>query len=369
MPIHQWFWLVAIIISVLYALLILYLLMGWERIKLFRSQPKIHHTKVSIIVPFHNEVETMGSCVAGMLTQQIQTTLFEIILVDDHSTDGSSELAAQLVSDFPKVSCIQNNAKGKKAALELGISKAQGELIVTADADCIYPSNWLSTLIDYYETHQPNLIIGPMELKTGKSFFQKFQALEYVSLMGSTAGAAGIGRPIMCNGANLAFKKEVYQQFSNPFKREYTSGDDVFLLHQFKKLDATKIHYLKSPEALVLTSGTSSIKEFFKQRFRWTSKAPGYKDADTIITATLVFGVSLLISVGIALVPFFHSILKPLGFIYGIKTVVDFCFFYRVAPFFGKKNLLWFVPIFEVLYAWYVTVSGLSVFFTGRLRK
>ncbi|MFA6402946.1 MAG: glycosyltransferase [Salinivirgaceae bacterium] len=369
MTLYHWFWLVSIMVSVLYAALILYLWMGWNRTKPFQAQPKTHHTKVSVVVPFHNEVDSLKQCIDGLMNQQIQTTFFEIILVDDHSTDGSSELASQIVSDSPVIKYVQNSTKGKKAALETGISNTQGEFIVTTDADCVYPLNWLSTLVDYYETHHPNLIIGPMELKTGNSFFQKFQALEYLSLMGSTAGAAGMGRAVMCNGANLAFKKEVYEQFPNPFKREYASGDDVFLLHQFKELNAIKVHYLKSDEAVVLTSGINGFREYLNQRFRWTSKAPGYKDTDTIVTAALVFGISALLTAGMVLSPFFHSILIPLCIMYGIKTIVDFCFFYRVAPFFGKKNLLGYVPFFEVLYAIYVTVSGLSVFFTGRLRK
>ncbi len=369
MTFYHWFWLVAIIASLLYTGLILFFFIGWERIKSFRSQQKTHHTKVSVIVPFHNEIDKIKDCIESLTHQKIQTTYFEIILVDDHSTDGSSELASQILCDTPMLRYMQNITRGKKSALELGISIAQGELIVTTDADCIYPPNWLATLVDYYETHQPNLIIGPLELKTGNSFFQKFQAMEYLSLMGSTAGAVGIGRPILCNGANLAFKKEVYQQFPDPFKRQYTSGDDVFLLHNFKKREATKIHYLKSHEAVVLTSGAYGIKEFLKQRFRWTSKAPGYKDTDTIITATLVYGISVLLTFGIMVIPFTNSILKPLGLIYGLKTIGDCWFFYRVMPFFGKKNLLWLVPLFEVIYAFYVTASGFSVLFTSSFRK
>ncbi|MCK9207638.1 MAG: glycosyltransferase [Salinivirgaceae bacterium] len=364
MALYLVIWVITVVFITTYAVVIFFVTKGWTRLKHFQASAHDTHTKVSIIVPFRNESEHLTHCLDSLINQSFPVSDLEIILVDDLSSDDSKEIAQECSRQNPHVVYLRNQNPGKKGALEYGILYSKGELLVTVDADSEYPLNWLHTLVQYYEMHHADLIIGSMQLKTGTSWFQKFQALEYISLMGTTAGAAGINRPVMCNGANLAFKKEVYQRFSDPFKREYISGDDVFLLHQFKRTDPSKIHYLKSPETVVLTNGADNLKAFLKQRFRWASKAPGYRDFDTLFIAGVVLGVAFSLILTMLLAFFNIQYVMLFLCLFSIKTMVDLWFFTHVLHFFGKlSSLLMYLPFFELAHALYVLVASVSVLF------
>ncbi|MGD9994271.1 MAG: glycosyltransferase [Salinivirgaceae bacterium] len=364
-------WLFAVVFSLMYLFVMMGFLSGWNGLVNYTQKQKQHHTRVSILLPFYNEFENLEACVEGLVHQQIQTTLVEILLIDDHSTDGSTKLAQQLAAQYYQVSYLANpeGTKGKKAALETGIASAKGDLIITTDADCSHPPHWLSTMIDYYETQQAGLIIGPVTMQIGTSWLQKFQGIEFVSLIGTTGGAAGINRPIMCNGANLAFTKAVYQEFSDPFKKEFLSGDDVFLMHQVKSRYPESIHFIKSAQALVETKSAGSWKQFFRQRFRWASKTPGYTDSDTLFTAGVVFGISLTIILSALLMIQDLNFYKPLLFVFLFKTAIDSWFFFWVALFFNKRKLAVYIPLFELFYSLYVVIASVSIIFKSDYRS
>jgi len=182
----------------------------------------------------------------------------------------------------------------------------------------------------------------------------------------SGAGAIGINHPVMCNGANLAFKKSVFLELDNPFNLEYSSGDDVFLLHSMKKVDANKIHFLKSADATVVTQAAKNIKSLFKQRNRWVSKTPGYADGDTKFTAFVVFAASFLLVTGLGLIVYNVNFWKPVLFLFLLKTVVDTLFLNQVSSFFKQKKLIKWVTVFELFYVFYVTITVMSLFFGKR---
>lgn len=364
MNFFSWFWAFCIVTGFLYTALMVWFLNGWKSIPLFICKNKVFNTKVSILVPFYNEATTLKACIDSLVHQNIQTTELEIILIDDQSTDQSTSIAKKYAKQYRRVRYELNTRnKGKKQSLLHGIDSSKGELIVTTDADCIYSEFWIANFVEYFELYEPNMIVGPVFLKTGKSLFQKFQQLEFISLIASGAGAIGINHPVMCNGANLAFSKLAFMQLKDPFNIKYSSGDDVFLLHSMKKLDAEKIHFIKSKEAAVITSSASSIKDFFKQRFRWVSKTPGYTDSDTKFTAFVVFASSFLWVLGLGLMVYNIEFWKPLLFLFIVKTLIDMLFLNGVSSYFKQKKLLKWIPIFEIFYGFYVTATAMSILF------
>ena len=135
--------------------------------------------------------------------------MFEIIIVDDNSTDGTAE-AFYAFKLTDNIHLISNNGKGKKEAIKTGIMKASGKLIMTTDADCRMGSSWIGTVAAFYEEHKPDMIISPVQIESSPGFFGRFQELEFLSLQGITAGTAYGGNGTMCNGANLSFTKEAY---------------------------------------------------------------------------------------------------------------------------------------------------------------
>ena len=209
-------------------------------------------------------------------------------MLDDNSTDKTFEIADGFTG-LSNILTINNKGRGKKQALRTGILISKGNLIITTDADCRMGKNWIRTIAAFYEMNKPDMIICPVKLESVPGFFGRLQELEFLSLQGITAGCALSGNATMCNGANLAFTREVYLNHSDNLHDEINSGDDIFLLHSLKKENESKILWLESPDAMVTTKSSSTFGSFLKQRSRWISKGKAYKDRYTILLGIVTF--------------------------------------------------------------------------------
>ena len=180
-------------------------------------------------------------------------------------------------------------------------------------------------------------------------------------MTGSGAGAAGIDKPIFCNGANLMFKKQTYMNLQDPLLKKTASGDDTFLLHKIKKKYSGRIKFLKSIEATVKTQGAGKINDFFQQRVRWTSKSRYYKDFDLIMTACIVFLTNLTILYWYIM--FFITGSLFFLFFYSVKTSIDGIFLWPVLKFYKKSRLFYLVPLVQLLYPVYIVFTVISASF------
>lgn len=363
MHLYEWYWLIGVVVSILYLALIVWFIKGWHSIAWYNPENKFLHAKVSVVVPFCDEEEHLKLCIDGLLKQSIKTDFLEIILVNDHSSDASPLIAQSYANQRQDVRYLDNDNPGKKNALLKAIENAEGELIVTTDADCSHGIDWLSTMVSFYQKSKAKLLIGPVVFEPVKGIFQHFQYLEFVSLVGTGAATAGIKHPTMCNGANLAFDKNAFETLQDPFNMEYVSGDDVFLLHAMKKEHSDDIHFIKANEAIVYTKPKESLSAFLNQRQRWASKAKGYKDADTLFTAFVVFLNAVLIVLGIFMLLFRVDFWKPWLFIFLTKTFADYLFFSSVDAFFSVKKYFKYLFVFEFIYAFYISFSALMGMF------
>jgi hypothetical protein len=212
----------------------------------------------------------------------------------------------------------------------------------------------LKTIASFYEENKSEMIICPVELEGGKGFFQRFQELEFLSLQGITAGTAFAGRPVMCNGANLAFTKEAYNRHSFDLHDEIISGDDVFLLHAIKSEPGNKIMWLESDEARVITNTSATVLSFLRQRSRWISKAGAYKDRYTRILGIVTF-VTILLQLSLLIAAIFNTVfLWVLVAAFLLISVPDYLILLNTASRYRKKSIMnVFIPG-QVIYPFYV---------------
>ena len=339
-------------VALVYAVLIIRFFFGFRKIG---RQP--HHSgaslAVSVIVPFRNEEGTIGRTLESLLEQQTDAD-FEIVAVDDHSTDGSARVVADIAARNPNLRLVESTGQGKKAALATGIATARHNAIITADADCIYNSRWLDAMSATFEKQGCRLLAAPVVIGGRLNWFGKFQFVDFASLVGSGIGAAGCRRPIMCNGANLMFSRQTYNELTDPLNSKFASGDDVFLLHSIKKnFGADSICFTAQPETIAETSPAPTVGAFLRQRTRWGGKATGYTDVDSLIVAAFVAAESLLLCIGIAALPLLW---KPALVLYMTKLVADTLLLSAVCKRFGNRRFLWLMPVFEFVVALYTIV-------------
>ena len=343
-------------VVIIYAVVILCFRAGFLSVA---RRPKAEGGKggVSILMPFRNEESGIEASLQSILNQQTEAD-FEIIAINDHSTDTSAQIVARMADRNPRLRLIESTGQGKKAALATGTATARHNAIVTTDADCLYPNRWLDAMAAAFEQSSADLLAAPVVLSPTNGWFQKFQFVDFASLVGSGIGAAGQGHAIMCNGANLMFNRQTYNKLNDPFNSNFVSGDDVFLLHKMKAAKA-KIVFTAQPETIASTHPAPTIRVFLRQRQRWGGKTTGYTDAASISVAALVALTSAALCASVALLPW--SAL-PLCCVYIPKLAVDTLMLSAVCKQFGNRRLLWWMPVYEFIVAGYTLwVALLSI--------
>ncbi len=343
-----------------YFLLLLYIYGG-----LFRKAPATSDNSddilVSVVIACRDEEKNLSRLLSELVSQDYPSDMYEVIVVDDHSIDNTGIIAESFHYNGT-FRGIRNSGIGKKSALRTGILNAKGDLILTTDADCSLNQGWIRSMVSSWKNGSPDLVIGPVTIVEESQFLPWFQQLEFLSLQGVTAGSAGAGHPVMCNGANLAFRAETYKKYSGDLHLEIASGDDVFLLHRIKSDDG-KVSWNESEEATVETKGSSSLKSFLRQRARWVYKSGSYDDPFTKVLAiiTLIANIDIVILIG-------GTILNPmfLPALVGamvLKSIPDMLILSRVTARHKKTKLLWWFIPSQFIYPFYViTVSVYSIF-------
>ena len=346
----------------LYALYSALLLRYWQSWKQLSAFVPTHNatTRISVIVPARNEENNIAVLLKALQQQTYPASLTEIIVVDDHSTDGT----AAIVQTMPGVKMIQLQEDGinsyKKKALEKGIAAAGGELIVTTDADCIPGKEWLSRMAAFKEEKNAVFIAAPVVFSHDHSILQLFQALDFMILQGITAVGVNSHTLTMCNGANMAYTKTAFtgvKGFTGIDK--LASGDDMLLMHKISTAFPGKTHYLYTTEAIMTTSPMQSWKSFFNQRIRWASKARSYSDKRIFYVLVLVYLFNLSF-IALFIAGFFNNhYWLALAVAWVAKTLAELPFVTGVARFFGKKDLLKYFFFFQPMHILYTVVSGL----------
>lgn len=358
---------ISLSLTFLYAFLVLFLRSGWLKLPVFIKTDHPPKTQVSILIAARNEADEIHHTIDDILAQEYPKHLFELIIVDDHSTDETAKIINSYHTKGVKLIILNESEplnSYKKKAISEAMSLATGELIITTDADCRMGANWLSTIVNYYEQNNLNLISSPVVYFEEKSLFERLQTLEFLYLIGF--GAAGISNnmPSTCNGANLAYKKSVFLSLDG-FKGidDLASGDDELFLHKVAHAYPGSIGFCKSADVIVYTHAKPTLKEFLQQRKRWASKSVKYKDKKIMFLAIAIwfFNVSLAVNLIAGL---FYPILLKLVFIqFMIKFVAEVFYLEPLTGFAKRNNLLYylsFLTFFHVAYFIYIGLAGNS---------
>lgn len=356
---------IVLIFTALYLICIAAFTFGLFNLKeRFHSINKNNLVKVSVLIAARNEEKNIEKLLESLKKQSFPKELFEVIIVNDHSTDNTDEIINDFINKNKEldVKLLKAEKTGKKHAISQALHSAINELIIVTDADCVLNDLWIESIVGFYQEEKCKMILAPVLLSPAENLFEKMQVLEHLSLIGSTAGSASIGFPVMCNGANMAYERKAALEVEK-FRKDFDipSGDDMFLLEQFVKCYGhNNVKFLLSKSAVVKTKTCKTIKDFFRQRRRWVSKTKSYTSWKVIVTALIVlfFNLSIIsLLVSAFFVPALWSIYILLTL---LKFFIDFPLLKNITNFMNQNSLLkWVLPL-EIIYPFYVVFTALS---------
>ncbi len=259
----------------LYLAFLLYFITGLFRHNDPSITPSVDLSFVSVVIAARNEEKNLPDLIHDLVNQEYPMNKLEIIFVNDQSSDATGGILTEAAENYAFIKHIRIDERSselspKKHALTLGIEAAQGDIIVSTDADCRVPKFWVSSMA-YSVVQNGGITVGYSSVK-GDSFFDQYQRMDFLGIITANAGVAGWGSYWSGTGQNLAYKKFDFESIGGfePVK-DKISGDDMYLVQAISNMQSGALNI--DPNSFVYTQPVETIKQFVNQRIRWSSNS------------------------------------------------------------------------------------------------
>ncbi len=401
--------LLAIALACLYCLVLVVLFLGLFRVKKDARVQTHKHPFVSVVVAARNEEENLANCLGSLLNQIYPKELYEVILIDDNSTDNTLSMARAFAERDGRLKVLSasehNNLTGKQNALDTGIGSSKGEIILTTDADCQPPPEWIENMVGEFDP-EAGLVAGfsiisgedisdlrhktqDSRLKTGKRspsvlslascvlrlargmlgrIFIKLQSLETLSLYIGSIGSIAQGFAWAGTGNNMAYRREVYDELGGFGALGVTGAEDSMLLQWVDRNSEWKV---KPTVSTVYVKPMKTVSQYLAQRNRWASSTLQNR-LSLIAFMVIVYGLNLLLPFLIVLCAFNIISYKELILFLCLKTVPEFLILLKGLALFNRMDLMKYFLLlqpFHVIYVLMCGIHGLSKGFVWKGRK
>ena len=317
---------------------------------------------ITVLIAARNEAKNIGALLDDLSRQNYSS--YEVIVVDDHSEDNTAAIAEHFATKYTSFRIVRSSGSGKKQALTDGVRHAQGSIIVATDADCRVTAQWLSSIAIYFQQPEVKMVFGGVRMQQ-QNFFHDLQAIEFSSLIGSGAATAAMGYPTMCNGANIAYRKTVFEEVKGYTGNTHVpSGDDEFLMRKIKAIYPSGIYFINDTRSVVTTQPNETVGDLIGQRLRWAGKWRYNTSTYTMLLAIYIFSIQLITLLCWGLLFYSDERLKVTAVLFlTVKALLEFLFLRSVCRFLGCWwNTLAFMTL-QVIYPLYVMGIGLFAHF------
>jgi cellulose synthase/poly-beta-1,6-N-acetylglucosamine synthase-like glycosyltransferase len=266
--------LILLLASTAYFLIALYLSQGIHS----QYERREDLPMVSVVVPVRDEEAHLPDLLGSLLATDYPPERMEIIIVDDESQDRTREIALSYKNRFKCRFDVQEVVAipGDKLILKTrplaqGIERATGEVVLMTDADCIVPPQWIRTMASFF-TPSVGMVCGttlPHPGKDAKYPLTWFETLDWMFLLGASAGLSGRGHPQALIGNNFTVRREAYESIGTFRNLDFTDIDDIALLMAIKESGKWSIVFPANAGTLLYTRPIPSLCALARQRRRW----------------------------------------------------------------------------------------------------
>lgn len=317
---------------------------------------------VSVVVCAHNEYENLMQLLPKLLKQDYPE--FELMLIDDRSTDQTGSYLQQITQYYPhaKLISIKQTPAGfnpKKYALSLGIKTSKHEHLLFTDADCVPMSeHWIAEMMKGYRGNT-EIVLGYGRYEKHKNFLG--QLIHYETLLSAIQylSFAIKGKPYMGVGRNLSYTKSCFYRnkgFASHIRS--TGGDDDLFVRDAAA--TSKINVIIGKDGQTISKPKTTFREWWQQKRRHLSAGKQYKLADrlrigTFILANIFFYVLSIILLGL------QADLRLLGIIYVVRCCIIYTVYYQAASNLKEHLAVVLIPLLDVAYFVYYILLSASV--------
>ncbi|UXX78895.1 glycosyltransferase [Reichenbachiella carrageenanivorans] len=353
-------YLLAIVVTVVYGVLVL--LMLWKWVKIPQSQANVvDDFFTTVLIPVRNESINLDRLIRSIQEGTTRSALYEIIVIDDHSTDNTVEVVKSLKNKYPNVQLAQlpTGSEGKKAGIAYGVDLAMGEWIVCTDGDSEVAEGWL---VEYRQMYQSGaqLAFGPVVLfndsrKVGIEILNQ----ELAALVAMGGATLQMGKPTMINGCNYAFAKGVFGEVGGfDGNQKIATGDDEFLLRKIFKAYPDRIRFIKSRQALVVSEPPASLSAFYHQRRRWASKWKFHQDWSSWVAPVFMF-FAYAVWCGFIATSMYERNWSFIGILF-VKAGIDYAYISTASRIQNRTISIFNFVILQIIYPIYVVFFGVA---------
>ena len=346
-------------LSAVYCFCVLFVLGGLFRLRQGREQ---HRPTVSVVVAARDEEPSIGACLSALRSQTYPPERFEVVVVDDRSTDGTADVVRRFIGGDPPVRLVESSPepgplRGKKRALQSGIECSRGEIILITDADCRPVRTWIETMIRHFEP-QVGLVAGHVR-QHGHRWWHRWRYVERLSMSAIAAGTMAWGYGITATGGNLGYRKELFRQVGGfSALAQPLSGDDDLFVQLVARRTSWQLRYAFEPQAAVETNPPVDLRGFLFQERRRTSKGR-YYPAAVKVTGGGVFllNLGLIFTIPLSLAGGGAGWLPLLAL--GLKTIPELLLLLKATQLLDERRAVLSFPLVAVLYPLYFVLFAL----------
>lgn len=311
---------------------------------------------VSVIIAVRNEEENIQACLESLKNQLFPEDKFEVIVVDDHSTDRTPFIMKNEIKSLPhfQLTRLPADVFRKRNALIHGIRMAKGEYIFQIDGDCVANRYWLAELCSYL-VRDYAIVGGYTLIHFKRKLLEKLQAIEYLYLLSICKTLSSRVRTFSLFGNNTAFKMEAYRKTKGYEGIDNEILEDYQLVRIIQKDDTNKGLLIFNKNSLVRTEPMDGYKDYFQQRRLWAAGILKVK-----IVGKIIFFISLFMYTILTIYPFFSNYFYVF---FLLRLVADFLIVFNSIRIFRQHKLFPYFVFFHIHSILTTITAGMSLVF------
>lgn len=330
---------------------------------------------VSVVMAAKDEEATIQACLESLLHQDYPSGRYEVIAINDRSSDRTGEIIDMLARQYPHLMAIHMSDEilpgltGKQRALVHTYDKCRGEFVLNTDADCVAPASWLRGMVAHFHADTGMVLGIPVcHAKHERAkLFTKLQSLDMVHLLGYAIGAAAWNRTTTCIGNNMAYRRRAVDELGGLVALPDSVTEDAVLAQAMEYQTNWKVDAALAPDTVIRTHAAEDLRRFYRQRKRWlVGGMRAYRSEVFLLNLLYAFHVLLVA------LPFLALFGSPEWWTLGVialalKLTADTVICYTMCRRVNRLDLLRYLLPYEFFLIAYSVVVGTGAFLTRRV--